>query len=239
MIGKKNIYDADEEKATEYWMSFSDMMASLLLVFILFLTMTMYQVSLQEELLSDKEDEVNKIIGVRKMIVEELKEEFRDSELQIDIDPETGAITFSEGVFFDYDEYKLKDTGKKYLKQFIPQYIKVLLNNKNKQYISEIIIEGHTDKTGSYMYNLELSQKRAFDVAKYVLSDEFNEISSEEKEKLRSILTANGRSFSYIVVDKDGKIDEEKSRRVEFKFRLRDEEMIYKMEEILGDENVD
>ena len=148
MIGKKNIYDADEEKATEYWMSFSDMMASLLLVFILFLTMTMYQVSLQEELLSDKEDEVNKIIGVRKMIVEELKEEFRNSELQIDIDPETGAITFSEGVFFDYDEYKLKDTGKKYLKQFIPQYIKVLLNNKNKQYISEIIIEGHTDKTG-------------------------------------------------------------------------------------------
>ena len=97
MMGKKNIYDVDEEKATEYWMSFSDMMASLLLVFILFLTMTMYQVSLQEELLSDKEDEVNKIIGVRKMIVEELKEEFRNSELQIDIDPETGEITFSEG----------------------------------------------------------------------------------------------------------------------------------------------
>ena len=96
-MGKKNIYDVDEEKATEYWMSFSDMMASLLLVFILFLTMTMYQVSLQEELLSDKEDEVNKIIGVRKMIVEELKEEFRNSELQIDIDPETGEITFSEG----------------------------------------------------------------------------------------------------------------------------------------------
>ena len=200
--------------------------------------MAMYQVSLQEELLSDKEDEVNKIIGVRKMIVEELKEEFEDSELQIDIDPETGAITFSEGVFFDYDEYKLKDTGKKYLKQFIPQYIKVLLNDRNKEYISEIIIEGHTDKTGSYMYNLELSQKRAFEVAKYVLSDKFNEIDGEEKDKLRSILTANGRSYSYTIVDDDGKIDEERSRRVEFKFRLRDEEMIYKMEEILGDENV-
>lgn len=238
MIAKRDIYDLEEEKATDYWMSFSDMMASLLLVFILFLTMTMYQVSVQEELLSDKEDEVNKIIGVRKMIVEELKEEFKDSELQIDIDPETGAITFSEGVFFDYNEYKLKDTGKKYLKQFIPQYIKVLLDDKNKDYISEIIIEGHTDKTGSYVYNLELSQKRAFEVAKYVLSDEFSEISREEKEKLRSILTANGRSYSYAIVDGDGEIVAEKSRRVEFKFRLKDEEMIYKMEEILGDENV-
>ncbi|WP_132995202.1 OmpA family protein [Sporanaerobacter acetigenes] len=238
MIAKRDIYDLEEEKVTDYWMSFSDMMASLLLVFILFLTMTMYQVSVQEELLSDKEDEVNKIIGVRKMIVEELKEEFKDSELQIDIDPETGAITFSEGVFFDYNEYKLKDTGKKYLKQFIPQYIKVLLDDKNKDYISEIIIEGHTDKTGSYMYNLELSQKRAFEVAKYVLSDEFSEISREEKEKLRSILTANGRSYSYAIVDGDGEIVAEKSRRVEFKFRLKDEEMIYKMEEILGDENV-
>lgn len=238
MIAKRDIYDLEEEKATDYWMSFSDMMASLLLVFILFLTMTMYQVSVQEELLSDKEDEVNKIIGVRKMIVEELKEEFKDSELQIDIDPETGAITFSEGVFFDYNEYKLKDTGKKYLKQFIPQYIKVLLDDKNKDYISEIIIEGHTDKVGSYMYNLELSQKRAFEVAKYVLSDEFSEISSEEKENLRSILTANGRSYSYTIVNGDGEIDAEKSRRVEFKFRLKDEEMIYNMEEILGDENV-
>ncbi len=223
------------ESPPEYWMSFSDMMSSLLMVFILFLILTILQLSRQKELLAEKEDEVDKIIGIRQMIVDELREEFRDSHLEIDIDPETGAITFSEGVLFDYDAYTLKPSGKSYLTEFIPQYIKVLLNPKNKDYISEIIIEGHTDNHGSYMYNLELSQKRAFEVAKFILSEEFKGL--DNKDNLQSILTANGRSFSNPIRDSQGNIIAESSRRVEFKFRLRDEEMIYKMREMLKDGN--
>jgi chemotaxis protein MotB len=40
-----------------------------------------------------------------------------------------------------------------------------------KKNISRIVIEGHTDDEGSYLYNLELSQERAFNVAKYIYSD--------------------------------------------------------------------
>ncbi|MCF6463992.1 OmpA family protein [Clostridium sp. Cult1] len=227
---KENYID---ESPLEYWMSFSDMMSSLLMIFILLLILSILQLSRQKELLIEKEDEVDKIIGIRQMIVAELREEFRDSQLEIDIDPETGSITFSEGVLFDYNAYIIKDTGKDYLMEFIPQYIKVLLNPKNKEYISEIIIEGHTDDQGSYMYNLELSQKRAFEVAKFILSEEFQGLGN--KEDLQSILTANGRSFSNPIRDSEGNIIDESSRRVEFKFRLKDEEMIYKMKEMLED----
>lgn len=237
MIDKNNLLMEKEEEVPEYWRSFSDMMAGLLMIFILFLTIAMLQLNIQEDLLQDKEEEVNRIIGVRQKIVEELKREFENSDLQLNIDPESGAISFSEGVFFDYDKYEIKDTGRDYLKSFIPKYIKVLLSDKNKNYISEIIIEGHTDTQGSYMYNLELSQKRAFEVAKFILSEDFEELSQEENKRLKSILTANGRSFSNPILDENGVIDAEKSRRVEFKFRLKDEEMIYQMQEILGDEN--
>ncbi len=245
MIDKKDLLDDIEENPPEYWSSFSDMMSGLLMIFILFLTMTILQLNIQEDLLHDKEgllqekeDEVNRILGVRKMIVEELKKEFEDSNLQLNIDPESGSITFSEGVFFDYDKYEIKETGKEYLKSFIPKYIEVLLNDNNREYISEIIIEGHTDNNGSYMYNLELSQKRAFEVSKYILSNEFGQLTEEENIRLKSILTANGRSFSNPILDENGSIHKEKSRRVEFKFRLKDEEMIYQMQELLGDENV-
>lgn len=237
MIDKNNLLMEKEEEVPEYWRSFSDMMAGLLMIFILFLTIAMLQLNIQEDLLQDKEEEINRIIGVRQKIVEELKREFENSDLQLNIDPESGAISFSEGVFFDYDKYEIKDTGRDYLKSFIPKYIKVLLSDKNKNYISEIIIEGHTDTQGSYMYNLELSQKRAFEVAKFILSEDFEELSQEENKRLKSILTANGRSFSNPILDENGVIDAEKSRRVEFKFRLKDEEMIYQMQEILGDEN--
>jgi len=108
-----------EDNPPEYWSSFSDMMSGLLMIFILFLTMTILQLNIQEDILRDKEsllqekeDEVNRILGVRRLIVEELKKEFEDSNLQLNIDPESGSITFSEGVFFDYDKYEIKKWGK-------------------------------------------------------------------------------------------------------------------------------
>ena len=58
-------------------------------------------------------------------------------------------------------------------------------------------------------------------------------LSKEQKEQLRSVITANGRSFSNPVYDADGKVDLEKSRRVEVKFRLKDEEMIQELQGIL------
>ena len=50
---------------------------------------------------------------------------------------------------------------------------------------------------------------------------------------LESILTANGRSESDPVYAADGTVDMEASRRVVFKFRMKDSEMIEQMSEIL------
>jgi chemotaxis protein MotB len=45
------------------------------------------------------------------------------------------------------------------------------------------------------------------------------------------LVTANGRSYSQPVLSTDGSVDPEKSRRVEFKFLLKEME---KIEEIKG-----
>ena len=62
---------------------------------------------------------------------------------------------------------------------------------KIKKELSQIIIEGHTDDVGSYIYNMELSQKRAFEVIKYIYDEMPN---FKGKEELKSYITANGRS---------------------------------------------
>lgn len=233
-------YLLDKEEPPNYWMSYSDMMSGLLLIFVLFLSISSFQFDEQSKLLTEQsekikiqQEKINNIIGVRTQLIEALKNQFKDSNLEIDIDSQTGAIRFSSGVFFDTNKYTLKPSGKAYLNKFIPLYINVLLNKENSKYISEIIIEGHTDTNGTYMYNLDLSQKRAFEVTKYILSDEFKEITDEEKNKLRKIITANGRSFSNPIKNKEGKVNLDKSRRVEFKFRLKDEEMIQEMNRLL------
>lgn len=52
-----------------------------------------------------------------------------------------------------------------------------MLSEDFRDYISQIIIEGHTDDEGSYMYNLELSQNRALAVVKKIYDENFPDLS--------------------------------------------------------------
>ena len=72
------------------------------------------------------------------------------------------------------------DIFREFINQFLPKYCSVLLSDDYREYVSEIIIEGHTDTNGSYIYNLELSQQRALSVAKYCLTESNGIISSDQ-----------------------------------------------------------
>ncbi len=222
----------DNETNHDYWQSYSDLMAAVLLVFVLLISIMMYKYNGMAAELKQQKSKVDELVGIRSMIIEELLEEFDATELSLNIDSQSGAIRFSDGVFFDTAESVLKPEGKKYLNEFLPRYLNVLLDPKYKKFVSQIIIEGHTDNRGSYMYNLELSQKRAFAVVSYILLENIPGINPDIKQDLQVFLTANGRSYSQPMYN-GSNIDLDKSRRVEFKFRLKDEEMITEMQNIL------
>ena len=248
-----------KEEGVGYWQSYSDMMAALLLIFVLIIAVTIVALNdykerlaaqneellarqdllerqadeymrLKEEL-EEKQAEIDKIIGVKQEIIEALNSEFSKEQIAINIDQQTGAIVFDASILYDRSKSQLKAEGVKFLDKFLPVYIGVLFKDEFKDDIAEIIIEGHTDTDSGYMYNLGLSQDRALSVVQYCLSD--SSLSKEQKEQLRSMITANGRSFSNPVYDADGKVDLAKSRRVEVKFRLKDEEMIQELQSIL------
>lgn len=210
-----------EEEDQQHWLSYSDLMSALLLMFALFLMVTI----LHNQTEMEKKDQVIKqVVGVKSQLINQLKTSFNNSNLNMEVDPQTGAIRFSDGVFFKTNSYTLSDKGKKSLEDFVPKYISILLSPPFKDHIAEIIVEGHTDNVGSYLYNLDLSQKRAASVVTEILSDKFPNYS--HKKELRKYITANGRSFIDPIKDKNGKIDKAKSRRVEFKFRLKDDQTI-------------
>ena len=298
----------DEE--TTYWLSYSDMMAGLLLVFVLIIAFTMLHAKMQydeketeligkeqellvkadelekertivsqqkttldeqakmlnaqeealaeqgekiaiqektlreqhelldklEAIMSEQQQKLDDIIGVRAELVEALKKEFDDSDLKVSVDEDTGAITFDAGILFDYNKAVLKPSGKEFLADFLPRYADVLLSPKYRDNISEILIEGHTDTEGSYLSNLQLSQRRALAVAEYCLGENSKILSDKQLEEMRSLISATGRSYSRPIYDDKGEIDMAASRRVEFLFRLTDEEMVREMIEILSEE---
>ena len=198
-------------------------------------SLSLQQSNIEEQaaLLAAQQTEIDKLIGLRSRIIEELRDELRRENLDAVVDRNTGAIAFTGAVLFDTNRNELKDSGKALLNAFLPVYIRTLMSEENEGYVGEIIIEGHTDTSGSYLHNLALSQERALAVAEYCLGPEMTELTSAEKQMLQRILTANGRSYADPVYKADGTVDMEASRRVVFKFRMKDSEMIDQMSAIL------
>ncbi len=193
----------------------------------------------QAALLAAQQTEIDKLIGLRSRIIEDLRDELRGAGLDAIVDRNTGAIAFTGAVLFDFGKNELKDGGKQLLNTFIPVYVRTLMSEENEGYVGEIIIEGHTDTDGSYLTNLALSQERALSVAQYCFGGEMAGLSEQEKQMLQSILTVNGRSEADPVYAADGSVDMDASRRVVFKFRMKDSDMIDQMSEILEGEQGD
>ena len=175
---------------------------------------------------------IDDMIGVRSQIIQALSTALKQAGVKYSLDSATGDITLESTVFFESNSYSIKDEGRELLARFLPVYLEVLMRPEYADFVGEIIIEGHTDDAGSYMTNLKLSQNRALSVAEFCLT-QLN-LSSSQVRQLQQMLTAKGRSYSNLIYNPDGTVNRDASRRVEFKFRLKDSEMIQEMNRILS-----
>ena len=234
-----------EEEKESIWVSYTDLMSGLVIIFALVLMVAIFkmhsayeeaQVAVEEKQAAIEEQRkmIEEVVGVKSEIIAQLVKAFQDSNLNLDVDPQTGAIRFSGGVFFSSNSTEISPNGRKYLEEFIPQYVGILLSDQFKDDISQIIVEGHTDTEGGYLYNLNLSQGRALSVVQEIYDPTFPKF--KNKEQLSKIITANGRSYSIPIYDSNGKIDANKSRRVEFTFRLKDDQVLEEIEELVKED---
>ena len=193
------------------------------------------QVDLDEktQLISTQQAKIDNIIGVKAEVVESLQQEFAKNNLNVNIESQTGALTLDASVLFAYDDAELTEEGKTALRSVLPIYCKVLLEDSYKSYLAEIIIDGYTDTDGDYAYNLELSQRRSLAVAQYLLEIQGEFLTSDQTIDLQDYLTVNGHSMANPILDADGNVDKDASRRVEVKFRLKDDEMIDELSSIM------
>ena len=119
---------------------------------------------------------------------EELKRDLKGAE--VERVGEGIKITFDSGLMFNVDSYELKSETRDNLSE--------LSKTLQKYDDTNILIEGHTDNTGTDSYNLNLSEKRASSVANY-LNDQgvkSGRITTEgygEDQPIASNETAEGR----------------------------------------------
>jgi len=200
-------------------LSISDLMTALLLVFILILSGISLKLAEQQEENKKYLDTISAQQEAKRRIIAQLKGEM--DQFDIEVDPKTGAIRIKEAILFEFGKFELKEKGKEFLDKFIPRYVEILFAKKEiREQIGQVIIEGHTDNIGDYLYNMKLSMDRAYNVVFYVYSEEFTDF--DYNDILIKKLSADGRSFANPISENDTIEGRRRNRRVEFKFSFKD-----------------
>ena len=141
--------------------------------------------------------------------------------LLADLSSTTGEIMIDSAILFGYNEDSVSDLGKAMLDRFLLVYTSFIFSEKYEGFISEILVEGHTDTSGDYNYNLNLSQRRADNVSSYCTGS--SAISDDARTALGQLLTPVGRSYDLPVYDANGNVDMDAARRVSFRFLINPE----------------
>lgn len=179
--------------------------------------------------LQGSQEKIDKIIGVKADLIEALTNEFKSQNIGVSIDQGSGAMVLDSNVLFGFNDSDLTDEGKSVLDAVIPVYCGVLLSDTYRDSVAEITVDGYTDKKGTFEYNMGLSQKRSLSVGDYIVS-----IADDTyKDLLQEKLVVNGHSWNDPVLNEDGSENDEASRRVEVRFRLRDEEILSELADAL------
>ena len=179
----------------------------------------------REKALAENTAAVNETALIRAEIIDELEKKLSSLGLPVEINKLTGNIRFTEAVLFDVNKDTLNAEGQKNLEIFVPAYLAVLLDDRYEDYLDQIIIEGHADNGGTYLSNLYLSQGRADKVMDFILSQKLSQMPGGGTAD--KYFTVSARSSNDPVLA-GGIPDRNQSRRVEFVFRLKDDDILEK-----------
>lgn len=205
-----------------HWVAVTDLMAGLMMVFLLISIVFMIHVEWQRKKITDVAILYDHL---RTQLYEDLVTEFSPNldEWGAEVQPDlTFRFTKSE-LLFGNGESGLNPEFQIILADFFPRYLSIITAPKYRDDILEVRIEGHTStgwlgasEDDAYIFNMALSQARTRSTLAYLLS---LSAVSEQKDWLRKYLTANGLSSAKAIIDEDGSENGERSRRVEFKVR--------------------
>ena len=210
----KTIFKHQDDQ-DDQWISISDMMAGLMVVFLFIAIIN----------LKDQTDKLKSFEILQDRIYNELHEEFRDdlNKWVAEIDRETLTVSFREPkIQFSTGSSEVKSEFKNILNDFYPRYLDVLWDFKND--IDELRIEGHTSTTwqkaisidDAYIKNMSLSQDRSKNVLIHILGLNLGSNKNWAKDKI----IANGMSSSKLLLKENGDEDKIRSQRTEFRVKV-------------------
>jgi outer membrane protein OmpA-like peptidoglycan-associated protein len=192
MVRRQRSWSSDEHSlGGDFWASYTDLMAGLLMVFILMIAMTQVAISRSHddvrELLTAKAEELE----AWNRSVRELCSDRELIALEVSVNCDTGAIELPNKILFEFNSDVIKPKGRELLRVAIPKILNRLeADVRFWDRLEKIEVRGHSDpraqRDDPYGRNLKVSQSRAFAVLKFLTSD------SDVPEQYRRNLQVKG-----------------------------------------------
>lgn len=232
------IFKSPKNNDEEYWVSLSDMMTALALLFLLIAVI--YMLKVRD---SVRVPQIYKEVtqGLSEALNKEFEHDFKKWGAVID---KNLTIRFqAPDILFDTNSADVKEGFREILDDFFPRYLAIIMQDRFIHNIEEIRIEGHTSsiwtRTTSedlaYFKNMALSHARTMNVLEYLFNSPNIDLYPEERKWLRRHFRAIGFS-SAIPLNSQGleiqnplEEDYKKSQRVEFRVRTNIEHKIEKI----------
>jgi outer membrane protein OmpA-like peptidoglycan-associated protein len=210
------------------WISISDMMSGLMLIFLFIAISFMVKIESEKQ---EMQDVVLEYRDTKVNLNEALFGEFEDDlkSWNASVTKDNSIVFSSPEVLFEVSKSDIRPEFQAILKDFFPRYIKILSAKEYKNNIKELRVEGHTSDTWQnstsqkevYLKNMQLSQQRAFKVLSFCYSLDDN-TTKQQRKWLEKNFRANGMAFS-----KMG--EKTTARRVEFVVQMKSEESVYEV----------
>ena len=219
MFGLKisNNKKAREDGEKPFWISFSDLMSSLMLLFLVSMSVALLAVTNEPDKKAKEESERTKAIS-----------EFKKEIQQILTADEFKGVTFNEttvdfgtrGTFDNEGQNTFSEPQTEVLRRFTPLLLEKLRTTKAGQlWFKRAVVEGYASKSGTYLFNLNLSLERSERVICELLREpKPNEtaFSLDDRIQIATKFFVGGASFNSL---RPGNGNQ--SRRIEFKLEFK------------------
>lgn len=213
MLGAKIVLKrgSRDEAEKPFWISFADLMTALMVLFLVVMGVALLAVTKSVTEREKKEAQHREDIEA----ILDRFEQAAERHEGIKVDRSRSVIDFGDRARFGLSKFNLAADQEDVLRRFVPEILALANDDLGKRVLKRVVVEGYTDKTGTYLSNLNLSLQRSQRVLCAMFSTKGTSLLSEEqKGDVRSLFLVGGYSFNAAK-----ELDEE-SRRVEMRIEF-------------------
>lgn len=196
------------EGESPFWISFSDLMSALMILFLVVMAVTLVAVTQSIDMAT--RDQIERSDAIKKVMSMIAADPLSKG---IGVDQHNYRIDLGKEVRFESGSYIIGAPAGQFLRSYIPVLLKAKGTPEGERWIRSVVIEGFTDQDGDYLYNLQLSLNRSRSVVCSLFQSNSGSdgLTDDQLRRVQELFLVGGYSFNSIKTDKAA------SRRVEFK----------------------